>query len=50
MNLALLYLAGDDGAATSDGEHVFDWHKEWLVEFALWFWNEIIHSLNEFHD
>jgi len=39
VNLALLNLAGYNGSTTSDREHVFNWHKEWLVKFTLWLWD-----------
>ncbi len=34
-----LYTTGNNGTTTGDGEYVFDWQQEWLVNRTLWFWD-----------
>ena len=34
-----LYTTGNNGTTTGDGEYVFDWHQERLVDITLWLWN-----------
>ncbi len=46
----LLNTAGSNSATTLDREDVFDRHQEWLVEFALWLWDVVVHSFDQFHD
>ena len=37
-----------DGAASSDGEHIFDRHQEWLINFTLWLGDAFIHCSHQF--
>src|SRR5690606_35255931 len=43
---ALVNTAGYYCTATLDREHVFDRHKEWLVNWTLWHWDVFIASFN----
>src|SRR5690606_5677406 len=46
----LLDTTSSNRATTLDGEHVFDWHEEWLVKLAGWLRDKLVHSLHKLHD
>ena len=45
-----LYTTGNNGTTTGDGEYVFDWQQEWLVNRTLWFWDVRIREASQFDD
>ncbi|KHF33821.1 hypothetical protein CM49_03931 [Paenibacillus sp. P1XP2] len=50
FNCSTLYAASSNGTAASDGEHVFDWHKERFVSVALWSWDVLVDDVEHFND
>ena len=41
---------GNNCSTAGDGEDVFDWHQEGLVNLTLWCWNVGVNSVHEIHD
>ncbi len=47
LDYAALYTTGSNSSTSSDGEYVFNWHQEWLVNVPLWGGNVFINSIHE---
>ncbi|CAI1955121.1 Uncharacterised protein [Serratia ficaria] len=45
-----LNTTGNHGTTTGDGEYVFDWQQERLVDSALWFWDVGIQRFGQLDD
>ncbi|OKO99348.1 hypothetical protein Xentx_03612 [Xenorhabdus thuongxuanensis] len=48
FNDTTLYTTGNYSTTAGDGEHVFDWQQEWLVNVTLWFWDVRIQGFCQF--
>ncbi|PHM39709.1 hypothetical protein Xmir_04418 [Xenorhabdus miraniensis] len=50
FNDTALYTTGNYCTTAGDGEYVFDWQQEWLVNVTLWFWDVSIQCFSQFDD
>ncbi|OTA13972.1 hypothetical protein Xvie_04097 [Xenorhabdus vietnamensis] len=50
FNDTALYTTGYNGTTAGDGEYVFDWQQEWLINVTLWFWDVGIQRVCQFND
>ena len=50
FQLATFYTTGCYGTTTGDGENVFDWHQEWLIDVTGWGWDVFVDGLHQFFD
>src|SRR5690606_17428490 len=51
FNDAALYTTGNNSTTAGDGEYVFDWQQEWLVDSTFWFRDvriQVASQLNDF--
>ena len=47
---SLFDLSSNDGSSSFDGEDVFDWHEEWLIESPFRNWYEFLDLFEELED
>ncbi len=45
-----LNTTGNNGTTTGDGEYVFDWQQERLVDSTLWLWDVAVQGFGQFDD
>ncbi len=50
FNDTALNTTGNNGTTTGDGEDVFDWQQERLVDSTLWFWDVRIQVASQLDD
>ena len=50
MDGAILVVSAADGPMPQTREHIFNWHKEWLVNWSFWCWDIFIHCIHQFYN